>query len=233
MQIKELIDATVKIILQHARPTRIYLYGSRATGEALETSDIDIAYEDKDFKDFDLIEHDVLKLDTLLKIEVKNIAFTEERFRNRVLATGRVLYSADKRLRFEDGLHNFQKAFERFSEVVDRKQEFYDEGFGDIYLDLIVKRFEFTYEMSWKVIRRCLDFMGLGCSNPRSCFQEAYAQKIISDERIWLAMIEQRNLSSHIYDENEIKDILLKVADYKKAFEQLFASLNKILQNKS
>ncbi len=231
MQIKELIDATVKIILQHAHPTRIYLYGSRATGEASETSDIDIAYDDKDFKDFDLIEQDVLKLDTLLKIEVINTAFTEERFRNRVLSTGRVLYSADKKLRFEDGLHNFQKAFERFAEVVDRKQEFYDEGFGDIYLDLIVKRFEFTYEMSWKVIRRCLDFMGLACSNPRSCFQEAYSQKILSDERIWLDMIEQRNLSSHIYDENEIKDILLKVADYKKAFEQLLAALKAALHN--
>ncbi len=44
-------------------------------------------------------------------------------------------------------------------------------------------------------------------------------------------MIEQRNLSSHIYDENEIKDILLKVADYKKAFEQLLAALKAALHN--
>jgi nucleotidyltransferase substrate binding protein (TIGR01987 family) len=230
LQIKELIDETVKIILKHAHPTRIYLYGSRAAGEATETSDIDIAYDDKDFKDFDLIEQDVRQLSTLLKIEVKNLAFTEERFRNRVKDTGRVLYSSDKKLRFEDGLHNYQKAVERFAEVVDRREEFYREGFGDIYLDLVVKRFEFTYEMSWKAIKRYLDFIGMSCINPRSCFQEAYAQKLISEESIWLDMIEQRNLSSHIYDENEIKGILLKIGGYKTAFEQLFAKLKAALE---
>jgi len=230
MQIKELIDATVKIILKHAHPTRIYLYGSQATGEATESSDIDIAYDDKDFKDFDLIDQDVGQLSTLLKIEVKNLTFTEERFRNRVKDTGRVLYSADKKLRFEDGLHNFQKAVERFGEVVDRREEFYREGFGDIYLDLVVKRFEFTFEMSWKAIKRYLDFIGLSCNNPRSCFQEAYAQKLITEERIWLDMIEQRNLSSHIYDENEIKGILLKIGEYKIAFEQLLKELIDTIQ---
>ena len=226
MHFKELIDATVRIILRHAHPTRIYLYGSRATGEGTETSDIDIAYDDKEFKDFDRIEQEVEQLNTLIKIEVKNLAFTEERFRNRVMATGKVLYSADKKLRFEDGLHNFQKALERFSEVVDRREEFYREGFGDIYLDLVVKRFEFTYEMSWKAIKRYLDFLGMSCLNPRNCFQEAFAQKLIGDEQVWLDMIEQRNLSSHIYDENEIKGILLKIADYKTVFARLFAALN-------
>lgn len=85
---------------------------------------------------------------------MKNIAFTEERFRNRVVATGKVLFSATKELRCEDAFHNFQKAYERFASAVDRKDEFYKEGFGDVYLDLVVKRFEFTYEMSWKCIKR-------------------------------------------------------------------------------
>ncbi|MCF6149855.1 MAG: nucleotidyltransferase domain-containing protein [Candidatus Kuenenia sp.] len=35
-----------KIILKHATPTRIYLYGSRATGDSGETSDIDIAHNE-------------------------------------------------------------------------------------------------------------------------------------------------------------------------------------------
>jgi len=151
---KELIDEIRKAILKHASPVRIYLYGSRATGEAGETSDIDIAYDDKECKGHHLIEEEIQKIPTLVKIDVKNIAFTEERFRNRAIATGKVIYSATKKLRFEDGLHNFQKACERFANVVDRKEEFYQEGFSDIYLDLVVKRFEFTYEMSWKCIKR-------------------------------------------------------------------------------
>ena len=101
MHYKELLDAIRTIILKHASPVRIYLYGSRATGDAGETSDIDIAYDDKECKGHCLIEEEIQKLPTLVKIDVKNIAFTEERFRNRVVATGKVLFSATKKLRFE------------------------------------------------------------------------------------------------------------------------------------
>ncbi|MFO0794270.1 MAG: HI0074 family nucleotidyltransferase substrate-binding subunit [Candidatus Brocadiaceae bacterium] len=225
MHYKELLDEIRRIILRHAKPTRIYLYGSRATGEAGATSDIDVAYDDKEFKGHYLIEEEIQKLPTLIKIDVKNIALTEERFRNRVIATGRVIFSATKKLRYEDGLINFQKAYEKFANIVDRKDEFYREGFGDIYLDLVVKRFEFTYEMSWKTIKRYLDYVGIECHSPRSCFKDAFSQKLINDEAVWLDMIEQRNLSSHIYDEDEIKGILDKINDYKDTFEKLLRSL--------
>lgn len=231
MHYKELLDEIRKIILKHANPNRIYLYGSRANGEATETSDIDIAYEDKEFKNHFLIEDEVQQISTLVKIDIKNIAFTEERFRNRVISTGKVLYSSSKKLRFEDGLHNFQKAFEKYANIVDRKEEFYDQGFGDVYLDLVVKRFEFTYEMCWKTLKRYLDYLGIGCSGPRMCFKEAYTQKIIGHEGTWLDMIEQRNLSSHIYDEDEIKEILGKIVDYRNAFEDLLTSLEERLKN--
>ncbi len=128
MHYKGLVDEIQKIILKHAKPERIYLYGSRANGEATETSDIDIAYYDKEFKQNHLIEDEIQKLPTLIKIDVKNIAFTEERFRNRVVSTGKVLYSASKKQRSEGGLHNFQKAFEKFAKVVEGKDEFYNQG---------------------------------------------------------------------------------------------------------
>ena len=231
MHYKELLDEIRKVILKHASPVRIYLYGSRATGDAGETSDIDIAYDDKECKGHHLIEEEIRKLPTLVKIDVKNIAFTEERFRNRVIATGKVLFSSTKKLRFEDGLHNFQKASGRFANIVDRKEEFYREGYSDIYLDLVVKRFEFTYEMSWKCIKRYLDYIGIECHSPRDCFKEAFSQKIITDETVWIGMIEQRNLSSHVYDEDEIKEILGKIGDYKNAFQGLLQSLEERLKS--
>jgi len=89
----------------------------------------------------------------------------------------------------------------------------------------IVKRFEFTYEMSWKAIKRYLDYTGIGCTVPRNCFREAFAQGLIDREDIWIDMIEQRNLASHIYDEDEIKEILGKIVAYKNAFQDLRLSL--------
>ncbi len=224
---QQLIIKVRDIILKYARPERIYLYGSQVNGEAKEGSDIDIAYDDPEFRKHYLIREEIEKIDTLIRIEVKNIAVTEERFRNRVKSTGKVLYSATKKMRAEDGLYNFSMALGRFVKAVDRKKEIIEEGFEDFYLDLIVKRFEFTFEMSWKALKRYLDFSGFTVKSPRECFREAYAARIIEDEAVWLDMIEQRNLSSHVYDEYQIMEILEKIDEYKNAFLVLKKKLEK------
>lgn len=223
------IKQVVNIILQYTKPERIYLYGSEASGESKNTSDIDIAFNDKNFTNIHLIENDILKINTLLKIDVVNIAFTEERFKNRVESMGKVVFSATKKLRAEDGFYNFKNAREKFSSAVERENEIKLHGFEDIYLDLIVKRFEYTYEMSWKALKRVLEFLGLEVNNPRNVFKEAFAQGLINDEDVWLDMIEQRNLSSHVYDEQQVKGILKKTKEYNKAFINLHKELEKTL----
>ena len=231
MTIQGLIQEIKSIILKHANPDRIYLYGSHADGEADEGSDVDIAFDDPDlgFEQFGAIEQAINELETLQKIDVKNLAHTSERFKNRVKSTGRVLYSHSKKQRFEDQLYNFSNALERFNTVVNDQDTFYREGFSDVYLDVAVKRFEFTFEMAWKAIRRYLDFEGIICKSPRACFKEAYTQGLIADEAVWLEMIEFRNLSTHIYNEQEIKELLNYVSDFANAFNQLKTQLEKQL----
>lgn len=226
---REIIKKVTKIILAHAKPERIYLYGSHATGDATPVSDIDIAFDDKDFRNTYLIKEEVEKLSTLLKIDIVNLARTEERFSKRVKATGKVLYSATKQLRAEDSLYNFSMSLERFASAVDRQKEFSKKGDDDIFLDLMVKRFEFTFDMSWKAIKRYLDFTGIGCMHPRGCFKEAYAQELITEEDVWLDMIEMRDLAGHTYNEDEIKEILEKLDKYKKAFTKLKQTIASLL----
>lgn len=227
MTIETIIEEVVRSIQRYAKPQRIWLYGSRTSGEETAVSDIDIAFDDPECQEMWRIEEEVATLPTLLKIDVKNIAQTEERFRQRVVSTGRVLFSASKFLRFEDGLYNLRRAYERFAECLDRKGQLEQEGFGDIFLDLAVKRFEFTYEMAWKALRRYLDFVGITASSPRGSFKEGFAQGLIVDEGLWLEMIERRNLSSHVYDLNQVAGILPRLEDYCAAFERLVAELEK------
>ena len=224
-----LVREATSLILKHARPRRIFLYGSEATGEATGASDIDIAFDGDAADDLEVIESEINALPTLVRIDVKNLALCEDRFVNRVKETGRVLYSADKKLRFEDGLYNFVRAFEKFDSAVKSSEKFIADGYGDIYLDLVVKRFEFTFEMSWKAIKRYLDYVGLACKNPRSCFKEAYAQGLIEDELLWVDMIEMRNRSSHIYNEQEIRGILDKLEWYDAGFGNLKTRLEREL----
>ena len=222
-----LIKEATKVILKYAKPNRIYLYGSEASGENKNTSDIDIAFDDENFTKTFLIDEDINAIATLVKIDVVNIANADDRFKNRVRSTGKVLYSATKKLRAEDGLHNFSKALDKFTTAVDREDDFKSEGFADIYLDLVVKRFEFTYEMAWKALKRHLEFLGLEAKSPRMVFKEGFSQGIIKDESVWLDMIEQRNLTSHVYDEFQIQEILIKKEIYKEAFIALKREIKK------
>lgn len=61
----------------------------------------------------------------------------------------------------------FERALDRFRVVVSERDRWVAGGYGDIVLDVAVKRFEFTYEMAWKALKRVLDYLGLDARAPR------------------------------------------------------------------
>jgi nucleotidyltransferase substrate binding protein (TIGR01987 family) len=227
----KIVDAVRAIVLKHVAPKRIYLFGSRATGDAKPESDYDFAFDAPETEPLALenIREELDKLHTLYRIDIANIAKAESRFANRVRATGLVIYSATKELRAQDGLMYFERALARFRIVVSERDRWLADGHGDIVLDVAVKRFEFTYEMAWKALKRFLDFQGIDVRAPRPVFKEAFAQGLLSEERVWLDMIEMRNLSAHVYDEQEVAKILIELDRFLTAFEALHAQLNKAL----
>lgn len=221
MKKRELIELVKKIILRNANPSRIYLFGSQIDGNASENSDIDVAYDCPENKNDLIIKGEIAEINTLIKIDVVNISNVEDRFKNRVIDTGKVIWSATKILRFEDSLINFRNALGRYKSTIEGKSAYQRDGYGDIFLDIAVKRFEFTFEMAWKTCKRALDYYGFDCKSPRECLREAYAQGFLRDENIWLDMLEQRNLSAHVYDEISVSEIYLDLNRYLSAFTEL------------
>jgi len=236
MNRKAIINSIKAIILSKAKPSRIWLYGSEASGESRENSDIDIAYLDTNGDYIERsqvvseIKAEVEKIPILIKVDISNIAASEERFSTRVKTTGKVLFSASKPLRAEDAVYNYARALVKLKGAEEIQQRLVEAELEDCYLDLIVKRFEFTYEMSWKAIKRVLSMLGIEeLKSPRACFKEAFAQGMVSDQVVWLDMIEMRNLSAHTYDESEIKQLADKVSTYIVAFEALLSELEQQL----
>lgn len=78
MNRKSIINAVKVIILDKAKPSRIWLYGSEASGESQENSDIDIdiAYLDTNGNTLERsllvseIKDEIEKLPTLIKIDI-------------------------------------------------------------------------------------------------------------------------------------------------------------------
>jgi nucleotidyltransferase substrate binding protein (TIGR01987 family) len=88
-----------------------------------------------------------------------------------------------------------------------------------IVVDATIQRFEFTFELSWKLIKAILDYNGIEAASPRAAIKEAFQNKMIEDGQGWIEMLEDRNKTSHIYDE------ALALAIYKNIKERYFKLL--------
>lgn len=85
----------------------------------------------------------------------------------------------------------------------------------DIVRDSVVKRFEYSYELAWKLLQRALE-EDLGSTAVdglprRELFRIGAEKQIIADVVPWFEYHRLRNLSSHTYNE-EIAEEMYKAA---------------------
>ena len=87
---------------------------------------------------------------------------------------------------------------------------------SDIVRDATIQRFEFTFEVVWKTLKLFLERQGHECGGPRATFKKAFAEGLIptaEEADIWLRMLEDRNLTSHAYDQALAAGIHRHIAD--------------------
>lgn len=97
--IDRVIDKIIEVILIYSQPEKIILFGSRATGDYKERSDIDIAVVDPDITDRQMrkIREAVDEIRTLHSIDILWLNRVSEEFRDEILSTGKVIYEGGKK----------------------------------------------------------------------------------------------------------------------------------------
>ncbi len=66
----------------------------------------------------------------------------------------------------------------------------------------LIKSFEFTHELSWNLLKDYLQEKGnVGIMGSKDATRKAFEFGLIEDGDTWMQMIEDRNLTSHTYDE--------------------------------
>lgn len=94
-------------------------------------------------------------------------------------------------------VNNFNNALARLKEGIAK----YDEE-DDLSRDGVIQRFEFAFELAWKTLKEVFEDEGLtGLNSPKTVLREAFAAKLIKDDELWLAMLNDRNSTAHIYSE--------------------------------
>ena len=86
----------------------------------------------------------------------------------------------------------------------------------------IIKDFEMAYELSWKVLKKKLKQDGHETMGAKDVYTKAFQLNYISDQEIWLSMINDRNQTSHVYDESDAKKIIEQIKQqYILKFEEI------------
>lgn len=103
---------------------------------------------------------------------------------------------------------------------------------NDIYRTGVIGQFNLTFELAWKALQAVLRVHGAEgaeTGSPREILQLGYKLGFVEDSAVWLTMLKKRNTSVHIYDEDEIDEMILLIRD---SFTPAFIVLEKLLREK-
>ena len=94
----------------------------------------------------------------------------------------------------------------------------------------LIQAFEFTYELGWNLMKDYLSYEGVNdLAGSRSTIREAVTRGLLSetDGRTWMEMLQNRNRTSHLYDEEAVRAIEQTIVEeYREAFASLRATLD-------
>lgn len=95
-------------------------------------------------------------------------------------------------------------------------------------IDSTIKRFEYTFEAFWKLLKRILkEQKSIDATFPREALEQAYRGHLIDDDKIWIDMLNDRNLAVHVYDEQSADEIYAKIKEYLPIMEKTFEKLKR------
>lgn len=126
-------------------------------------------------------------------------------------------------IRWKQRFENYAKAFTNLTIVLDALKDNQD---NIIYKMATVQAYEMTFELGWKTLKDFLTEKGVVANFPKDTIKEAFAYEIIEDGEIWIKMLEDRNLTSHTYDEQKANQVVYEITNnYFPALKQIYSYL--------
>lgn len=108
--------------------------------------------------------------------------------------------------RWFERLTFFKNALARLAEVIEVSRQRPLNSFEN---DSLIKRFEFSYEMAWKLMMSYEKENGITeLIGSKDVVRKAFAMSLIDNGEAWMEMIDDRNKTSHLYDEEMAGDVI-------------------------
>ncbi|HLE12585.1 MAG: hypothetical protein A2504_03880 [Bdellovibrionales bacterium RIFOXYD12_FULL_39_22] len=127
-----------------------------------------------------------------------------------------------KDIRSKQRFENFKKAIKLYEEAISTKMSRLEE-------EGLIQRFEYTFELAWKCLQDLMQERGYAeIRGPRPVIEQSFQDGLITDGPLWLAMLQARNATVHLYDEATFVDVIKNVKG--KFFSALITFGNKFPQ---
>lgn len=120
-------------------------------------------------------------------------------------------------IRYKQRFENFKKSFLLLKQAIDIETPSIVERAGAIQF------FEITFELSWKLMKDYLEYLGYSIKSSRETIKTAFSIGIIENGEVWLKALMDRNLTTHTYDENDADEIYENIKNsYFSLLEKLY-----------
>lgn len=106
----------------------------------------------------------------------------------------------------------WRQRFQHFASALGLLQQATDlaatRGLSELEQEGLIQRFEYTYELAWKVLKDFLQDAGyVELKGARDVTRQAFRIGFLADEQVWIDMVNARNLTSHTYDQETVAGI--------------------------
>lgn len=99
---------------------------------------------------------------------------------------------------------------------------------SQINRDASIQRFEFTFELTWKLMQAVLKNESLSAYGPRNAIRESAKLGLLDEPQTWFEFLKARNLTSHAYEEKLADEVYTKAKTFVPYLE---AFLEKVLEH--
>ena len=134
--------------------------------------------------------------DTLLKIDcIRFDTFGDDRLKREIEATKVVLFElVPNAYPWYELFLDLKEALDKFQEILQYSKEQFP-----YVVEATIQIFGYSFELYWKLLQKISRQEGVETNSPRSTLAQAYSMGLIDNQRLWLEMLEDRNLTSHTY----------------------------------
>lgn len=121
--------------------------------------------------------------------------------------------------------------FDNFSRAYSLLRQALEDGvepLNELEREGVIQRFEYTFELSWNVLKDRLEYDGVNIASvtPRQVIREAFQARLIEDCETWIDMLTDRNLMSHTYDFERLEAVVRNIhSRYLAILEALYQRL--------